>query len=116
MIFREKAKGKRSITTWKEEKKQGLLPYVQEKVGENAGPLKPMFTGQQYNFFGPLKPNGTGNSQSPEEIDEKALLKSWSGEPKSFFTRGHGWGNQGEKFAASQSTYFSLKKLEMIKD
>ncbi|KAI5119560.1 hypothetical protein M0805_005624 [Coniferiporia weirii] len=101
LIFREKAKDKRSVTSWRNEKKKGLLPFVQDKIGERAGPLRPIFTGQPPSFTKASR----FSDHSQEQVDEKASVVS--GE------KGYGWGRAGERFAAGKGLLLS-KPVEAL--
>ncbi|KAH8112054.1 hypothetical protein DFH11DRAFT_535678 [Phellopilus nigrolimitatus] len=101
LIFREKGKDKRSITGWRNEKKKGLLPTVQNKLGEHAGPLRPIFTGQPPSF---VSNSRFSNEKASVLSDEKS---------SGFSEKGFGWGRQGEKLAAGKGLLIS-KPLEAL--
>ncbi|THH06583.1 hypothetical protein EW145_g3986 [Phellinidium pouzarii] len=96
LIFREKAKDKRSVTSWQSEKRKGLLPMVQEKAGERPGPFRPLFTGQPPPSF----------TQGSRFTDEKSSVLS--GE------KGYGWGRAAERFAAGKGGLLITRPLEAL--
>lgn len=84
LIFRESAKSKRSITSWRAESK-GILPTdVQAPVFVNASPA-----------FGPTHTGG-----------EKSMDNSQFGSWKSTEKAGYGFGRQGEKAAGLRGLSF----------
>ncbi|EJD05198.1 uncharacterized protein FOMMEDRAFT_58262, partial [Fomitiporia mediterranea MF3/22] len=101
LIFREKGKAKRSITSWRAEKKKGILPMVTDRIGERAGPLRPMFTGQPPSF---LSNHLTGNSH-PDNSSEITLTDE---------KRGYGWGRQAEKKLAGAKGILISKPVEAL--
>lgn len=77
LIFREKAKAKRSITTWREEKKN-LLPKVHD-----TGSSRPTF-----------------GSAPPSFVSWNAKARDKSSSPYPDEKAGYGFGRQGERKAA----------------
>ncbi|KAL5498438.1 hypothetical protein ACEPAH_2580 [Sanghuangporus vaninii] len=101
LVFREKGKAKRSILSWRAEKKKGILPLpsvVSDRIGAHAGPFKPIFTGQPPSFM-------SRDSRS----DEKATLETDASDEKPYvgFSKGYGWGRRAEKLAAGMGTLIS---------
>lgn len=108
LIFREKGKEKRSLLSWRAEKKKGLLPFVKDAaVSQAPAPLRPFLTNL--------------SSQPPSFIsrlshtDEKAAAdeKHAYGPGEFGQGRGYGWGRAAEKFAAGKGLLIS-KPVEAL--
>jgi len=96
LIFREKAKTKRSITTWKAEKKAGVLPVTIndiKSIGRATFVTQPSFAGSRF------------SGHTNVEVDEKGTLGGVDNKGAS--ERSYGWGRQGEKAAAKQGMLIS---------
>ena len=91
LIFREKAKWKRSITEWRESNKD-VLPTIDRGISRASGP--PPFV---------LSRNPTLNSYGYS--DEKAALGALRSGSLSSQKSGMGFGRAGEKFAAHQGMH-----------
>lgn len=75
LVFREKAKEKRSIMSWRKQAK-GLLPQVQD--------MRPAFARPQSGFMGSFFSGSSDKSASSETVKDKS---------------GYGFGTAGEKKA-----------------
>ncbi|KAJ3785751.1 hypothetical protein GGU10DRAFT_353999 [Lentinula aff. detonsa] len=86
LIFRESAKSKRSVTSWRSESK-AVLPTIDDP--------RPVFVN--------VSPNYTGNSEKPQLISEFGSFRSAD-------KSGYGFGRQGEKAAGLRG--FILQRPE----
>lgn len=73
---------------------------MSDKIGEHAGPLRPIFTGQPPSFMS----RSSGHSDDKGTFENVADEKSGFGFPQ----RGFGWGRAGEKFAAGKGAFFNF--------
>lgn len=92
LIFREKAKSKRSLLSWKESKKaKDILALPQHFAGNNIGPIRPIFTGSN------LSTQKSPSSRFSDLSDEKAAYFAKADEK----TKAFGWGTAGMKKVAA---------------
>ncbi len=87
LIFRERAKTKRSITSWRAEAK-GILPTTHD--------LRPQFARPQSGFVSTLF---SGKANNAASNDEKA---------------GYGFGTAGEKKAALKGTLMDIARFKLV--
>ena len=106
LIFREKGKEKRSLLSWRAEKKKGLLPFVKDAaISQAPAPIRPLL------IHATSKPPSFVSHLSDEKgtIDEKHGYGAGEfGQVRSF-----GWGRAGEKFAAGKGLLIS-KPVEAL--
>lgn len=105
LVFRDKAKDKRSLLSWKESKKaKGLLSLPQHFAGKNVGPIRPIFTGSN------ASSHQTPGSHFSTLSDEKAAYYANNDEKG----RGYNWGSQAMKKATTFGATILQRPVEAL--